>query len=145
MKPLLKAALLLSALAALPGCAWVLIGGGGALVYLLGKPAEDSPQTPPAVFITPIPATASGDVDVEYTVSDAEADPANVEVAWSLDGTAFSAATPVSGTSTAGLATSAAGVVHHFLWDSRTDLGTAPQGTVYARIAPSDAHGAGTP
>ena len=144
MKSLRRSVLLLSAFLFLPGCAWVVIGGLGAALYSVNRPGEEPVRTPPSVFITPITTTASGDVDVEYAASDAERDPANVEVTYSLDGIAWSPATAVTGTTTTGLVTSPEGEIHHFLWNSLADLGTTPQGTVSVRILPSDASGTGT-
>ncbi|MHC5079923.1 MAG: Kelch repeat-containing protein [Planctomycetota bacterium] len=135
--------LLFALLLLLPGCAWFVIGGAAAVFYLQSPEEENVSETVPVVFITAIAGPVSGDVDVEYTLSDAEGNPVDVQVSYSLTGTVFSPATPVAGTLTAGLPSSPSGTVHHFLWDSLTDLGTTPQSTVYLRIIPTDIHGTG--
>lgn len=88
-------------------------GGGGALPVF----------STPTVFVTTPVGSQHSVVPVQFTITDAESDPASVTVFFSSDGGAvFQPATPAFGNGPlTGLPTTPGGTVHTFLWDSEDD------------------------
>jgi RHS repeat-associated protein len=82
-------------------------------------------------------------VVVRYALSDAESDPATLEVRFSTDsGASWSAATELRDSGSEGrsaLATSPAGVPHLFVWDAGNDLPALPAANVTLELTPADA------
>ncbi len=124
----------LAALAAAPGCGLSLTAGGIGYVLTSDKDDDETPipNSPPAGFVTTPAGLVNDVIRVEYRVIDAESDPVNVRVTWSSDGGAtFLPLPPLMATAATGLpehegvanlATSPAGTVHVFLWNSYSDL-----------------------
>ena len=90
------------------------------------------------------PQDGTGAVPITFILRDAEGDAADVVAEYSTNGgTSFSPARSAGGDGTAGLAASAGGTAHTFLWNSVADLGAQRVAGVLFRILPSDAGGAG--
>jgi hypothetical protein len=90
------------------------------------------------------PQDSSGAVPITYVLRDAEGDPVSVVADYSTNGgNSFSPARIAGGDGTTGLAASADGDAHTFLWNSVADLGATRVAGVLFRLRPSDAGGAG--
>ncbi len=103
-------------------------------------------QLPSASLSTPS-SPASGDVSIDYILTDAESDTCSILAEFSSDGGAtWSTATEVSGQGdgTTDLASSPSGVSHTFAWASGNDIVNTNISNVKFRITPSDANGTGT-
>ena len=103
-------------------------------------------QLPSASLSTPS-SPASGDVSIDYILTDAESDTCSILAEFSSDGGAtWSTATEVSGQGdgTTDLASSPSGVSHTFAWASGNDIVNTDISNVKFRITPSDANGTGT-
>lgn len=105
---------------------------------------------PLARVVTPA-SPAGRDVRLEYTLLDADADPADVAVEYSIDaGATWSPARDAGALrgsqGTTGLATAPGpGAVHEFVWDAGADLGSNLRYFVRLRLAPADRDGPGAP
>ena len=101
--------------------------------------------TPSAVVQTP--TAGSGNITVDYDLVDAESDPLNVLVEYSIDsGASYQAATEGPGSQgTTSLSSSPGGDPHFWVWDSVADIGANLRLFCRIRITPSDAGGPGTP
>jgi len=102
-------------------------------------------DTLPSVEITTPEDPVSGDVTIEYALSDAESDNCSIVVEYSEDGgTTWETATAgTGGDGTTGLTSSPDGTDHTYVWDSLTDLGTVYDTDVQFRITPTDTDGEG--
>jgi len=109
---------------------------------LLGSP---SPVVPAAAITTPS-GTQSGNVTINYTLTDANSDPCSILAQYSPDGgTTWDTATLGSGgDGTTGLTSSPSGTSHTFVWASATDLGSVLNSNIEFRITPSSASGTGS-
>jgi len=109
-------------------------GGGGGSGGTLVTPEDTS-----ATVTTPAGAQA-GYVSIAYSLTDGDAEPLSISVAFSTDGGAtFAPATAgPGGDGTAALASSAAGTAHTYVWNSVADVPGAST-TVQIRITPADA------
>lgn len=106
-----------------------------------GAPPAASVQSP----ISPITTTT---VRLDYALTDAQSDAANVVVEYSIDdGRTFSAAKDAGiaagSQGTVALATSPAGAPHVFVWDAASDLGRSLRHFVRVRVTPTDKDGVG--
>ncbi len=87
------------------------------------------------------------EVDIQFLVSDANSDNADIIVEYSLSGGTPIPATPKmsdprhSGTS--GLPTNPTGLVYHFIWDWQADLGSSPVNDVTVFVQARDSSGSG--
>jgi len=93
----------------------------------------------PSVEISPL-GTVSGDVHINYSLSDPESDPCNILVEFSLDdgGTFKTATQGPDSDGLIGLTTSEEGQRHRFVWASMTDIGPIERADVLIRITPAD-------
>lgn len=111
---------------------------------------SDDPQVPegsgvPAVAIQQPPDPASGDIPLVFNVSDADADPVDIDIAFArADGVFRSASPGAGGSGVTGLSSSPDGIGHTFVWDSRTDLPDGAQ-DVRIRIVAWDRDGGSLP
>src|SRR5207237_7106178 len=100
-----------------------------------------------AAVATPVRNSASiatGLVTVPYTLGDSIAESVNVTVEMSINGGAFSGALAgAGGDGISGLAANTAGVVHSFVWDAGTQLGSTARSNIRVRVTPSNAARAG--
>ncbi|MCZ6690906.1 MAG: NHL repeat-containing protein [Planctomycetota bacterium] len=129
------------------GCAYV---GAAVALSLAGSSdggRETTAQAPPVVLLNPIPVRQFGDVQVDYTLSDANGDPADIQVDFSTDGgLTYGPATEGPGSDgTLGLAAPATGMAHLYVWDSGADIGTAVQTQTRILFTPTGLGGSGTP
>ncbi|MCZ6690819.1 MAG: hypothetical protein O7H41_14600 [Planctomycetota bacterium] len=96
----------------------------------------------PGAAIAAVPAIVSGVVLVDYTLTDLESNPIDIDPSFSINGPAgpFSPATRAlgQGEGVAGLSSSVGGDLHTFAWDTLADMGTARETNVVLRIIPSD-------
>ncbi len=105
---------------------------------------DNVPQQPPSVLITSPTAgtTHSGDVTIQYTLTDINDDDCTIVVEYSTNG-GGSWAVCTEGTGGDGLSSLAAdatGIDHVFVWDSVADnVGTSASQPVLITITPSDA------
>jgi hypothetical protein len=101
-------------------------------------------RLPVARLATPA-SPASGNIPIEYVLSDLDSDLCNVTVDYSLDGGGtWRPATPgPGGDGTTLLESSPAGVAHTFVWDSLADLGAVRQANVLVRVRPRELGGSG--
>ncbi len=139
-RPLLLAALL-AASSAIPGCGLILEGGAVGLYLLLESDDGGESAHPPSLsdaHVVQAGFMRTG-VRVDISVADAESDPADVVMEYSLDSGA--SWLPASASSTppaeipAGLATSPSGLPHVIVWDAPSDLPAASSGwNIPARI-----------
>lgn len=84
-----------------------------------------------------VSATGGGEVPVEFVLVDAESDPVDVELRFSVDGGAtWSAGTTRS--PLIGLASSPAGVRHTVLWDALADLGARAESDYRVSVRPTE-------
>ena len=102
-------------------------------------------NTRPVVEIPYLRGTFCGDVQVPYTLKDAEGDLCNIIVEFSKDGINFLPATQgAGGDGLTNLSTSLAGVNHIFVWDSRANnVGLSLEERVQLKVRPFDAGGEG--
>ncbi|MCR4317342.1 MAG: FG-GAP-like repeat-containing protein [Planctomycetes bacterium] len=100
----------------------------------------------PGVSITQPADIASGNVGIGYLLSDSESHSVSIEVLFSMDGGAsfFPATAFAGGDGIANLASSPAGILHTFLWNSMADIGGVRNENARVRIIPSDNSGVGT-
>jgi sugar lactone lactonase YvrE len=130
----------------LSGCG-VIIGTGtaGAVLLIDYFDEEEQPGLPRAYSGFVVTAgSLRGNVEVRYTLSDAEGDPANLAVEYSADsGGTWLAATDAGppGEGSANLSAPAGGQIHTFLWDAQADLPLAANWNteVNFRVEPVDA------
>jgi 6-phosphogluconolactonase (cycloisomerase 2 family) len=121
-----------------------LIGGG------CGGGSSGRKNTPPAVTIVTPAGTQQGNVTIDYTLFDGQADPVVLTVEYSTDGGAtFWPATdagPTAGSDgVTGLTSNpTAGIPHVFVWDSSADLPDVDVPDTRIQMTPMDA-AAGTP
>lgn len=99
-------------------------------------------NTPPTAAVMTPAGVQSGDIPIDYFLSDAQSDTCSVEVLYSTNGgTSWQAATmAAAGDGVTGLSTSPAGIARLYYWDSRAD-GVAPgtqTDTIRVRIIPTD-------
>ncbi|MFH1422642.1 MAG: sialidase family protein [Planctomycetota bacterium] len=140
------------------GCGSAIIATVAALQNINPQKAEPKPDavnTPPIVVISPITGTLSGDIEISYTLSDQQSNPADIRVRYSTDfgitwlpqeraKNATEADSNEKSEGVTNLTTSPAGVLHYFIWKSRTDLGSGTFLNVRIQITPSD-EDAGSP
>jgi len=116
---------------------------GGSAAFTVNNTAYN--QSPTAAASTPA-GTLSGNIQINYFLSDAENDECDIVVEYSTDGSNWYGATMgPAGDGTSGLSSSSSGMSHMYLWNSLFD-GVAPSdvvNTVRVRITPTDFH-AGT-
>ncbi|MEQ8762416.1 MAG: Ig-like domain-containing protein [Planctomycetota bacterium] len=105
-------------------------GGGGGGGFL--------PQNPTQVTINNISGDQSGSVTVNYVLTDPDQNNVDILVEFSTDGTNFQAATEDETAATSegrfGLATSAGGTPHVFVWSSSTDAPSLNTNLAFLRI-----------
>jgi hypothetical protein len=100
--------------------------------------------TPADVKVSAIAAPAtgarvSGNVTVTYTLESDLAVTASLDPEWSTNGSTYADCTAgPGGDGTTGLATSGAGTVHTYIWNSVTDVGSAVEDEVYVRLRAND-------
>jgi hypothetical protein len=104
-----------------------------------------SPNIRPTVSVVTPSMPKSGNVAINYTLTDAESDLCGVEVQYSPDnGSTWLAATRgPGGDATLGIVSSASGTAHTFVWASGSDIANANNSNVQIRIVPFDSGGAG--
>lgn len=110
-------------------------------------PTPTPTPTGPAFHVTvQTPASpASGAVELRYALTHDEAAAATVVVEYSAGpGAPFQSATAAGGDGLADLSSSAEGVPHLFVWDSRADLGAVDASAVRLRVTPAGAQPAAT-
>ncbi len=146
-RTLLSALLALSFALALTGCAWFLLGGAGGIAYTVTQQEDDEPvNRPPSVSIASPAASdlVSDRVQVRYSLMDAEGEPCDLRVRYSVDGgVTWNPATEVNAfpsEGVEGLTATPAGSAHVFVWNSFLDLGNAnfpdaASGNVSMRLA----------
>jgi len=117
------------------------------------EPAQTEGPSAPVVTVSPVEVVESAYVPVDYTLIDGDSAVADIIVKYSTDGLNYYDATeavsdPDTGKTSdgvGGLAVSATGVAHTFVWDSLVD-GVSGVTTVYIEITATDAEGnASTP
>ncbi len=105
----------------------------------------------PSVALTPVAApVVSSLVVVDFALTDADADPATLDVRFSLDDGATWAAARDAGAAhgsagTQALASAPGGAPHRFVWDAGHDAGRTYRAFVRLRLTATDVDGAGTP
>lgn len=128
-------------------------GAGNVIVQLtpadadMGAPVRSnafavSPNTPAAIVVTgPVGQVTGAIVDIDFTITDAQSDPIDIIVEYSLDqGSTFLIATDAAISGSSGvqmLASSPAGMAHTFKWDAGADLQVASASAVIAQIRPA--------
>jgi len=122
------------------------VGGGGGGGAAPGAP----PDQPPAAAVSVAGDAFADLVTLEMTLLDPEGDPADVDVAFSTDGAAFAPATEArvfASEGTRGLAATALGTPHRFVWNALHDLGGADAAGARLRVTPRASPGgtAGAP
>ncbi|MGD0461900.1 MAG: hypothetical protein ABSB74_05385 [Tepidisphaeraceae bacterium] len=101
--------------------------------------------TVPTATITTPTGTQSGNVTINYTLTDANSDPCSILAQYSADGgTTWNTATAGGGDGTTGLSSTPGGITHSFVWASATDLPGISNSDVEFRITPSSAGGSGS-
>ncbi len=103
-------------------------------------------NTLPVVTMSAITTIQTGNVSVNYTLSDFDADTCTINVSYSLDGgITFASATKGSGgNNLTGLTTNSSAASYTFVWDSLTDIGTDYSETAQIRISANDGYGTGS-
>jgi hypothetical protein len=103
-------------------------------------------ESPPVAVVQTPQGVQSGDVNISYTLKDAQGDTCTISVVFSEDGglTLHTATAAPGGDGTAGLTSSPTGQNHLFVWDSVADIGLTSQNDIRIRITPSDSQ-VGTP
>ncbi len=95
----------------------------------------------PAASVETPAGNPGGRVEIAYTLSDGESNPANVAAAFSIDGgTTWNVPTRFAGLGSEGvssLTTSQAGIRHVFRWESYPDMGAGDFQVVF-RVTPTD-------
>ncbi|GIW70723.1 MAG: hypothetical protein KatS3mg102_0265 [Planctomycetota bacterium] len=142
----LRALVLLLPALLLAGCGATLIGaltavatsgGGGGSSGGGGSPPTNQP--PVLVLIESPPDPAVGTVALRYRLLDAESDPADLLVEYSLGGGPFLGASAAADSDgTAGLGTSPMGVEYRFVWNAFFDTGAVDE-QVVLRLTPREA------
>jgi hypothetical protein len=105
------------------------------------------PNLRPSVSATTSSGTKSGAVAIVYSLLDPESDSCSIVVEYSADGGATwktASNADGQGDGQTGLAASASGVQHTFVWASRFDMPNKYSSNVTLRITPRDAGGSGT-
>jgi hypothetical protein len=93
----------------------------------------------PEVKIPNIPNGSSGDILIEFVLTDIEEDLVNITAEYSSNGRDFYSATlGVGGNGTTYLSSSREGTSHVFVWDSGVDLFGIDDDSVYFKITPTD-------
>ena len=106
--------------------------------------AFSSGNDTPAVAITQPVATNSGNIIINYSVSDPAADAVNIACYFSRDNSIWTAATIAAGDLT-GVSTSAGGDAHQVVWNSAADVVGLNDYSVWFRVTATDgAPAAGT-
>ncbi len=104
---------------------------------------EETANEPPAVSEVSLAPALPGTLDVAFTLTDPEGDPASVALAWKKGDGPFTPATLGAGAIVEGLASGGDG--HLVRWLAQVDLGKGETGDVTLRITPADAFGVGPP
>jgi len=91
----------------------------------------------PSITITEPAPVESGNIIIEYTVSDAASDEVSLVCEYSTDGTTYSAMAIAAG-ETSNITTSIGGEVHKVVWGSNSDIPNINEGTVWVKIQASD-------
>ena len=97
-------------------------------------------STAPLVQVTTPAMVRSGEIPIQYTLTDPEGDPATIDVEYSTDGGAsYAPALPASASEpTVDLLTAPTGTAHSFTWDSVGDVGFGLFSQVRMRIHATD-------
>ncbi|UCE73841.1 MAG: hypothetical protein JSV56_12600 [Methanomassiliicoccales archaeon] len=94
---------------------------------------------PPSVSITTPAGEQSGNIPIQYTLSDSGHDLCDIVPLYSLDGNTFyDAAQGTGGDSVENLSSSATGITHTFNWASNLNISGVDKSKVYFRILPKD-------
>ncbi len=147
MKPVAVAAFLALLLIA-SGCGSAV---AGAVWYFLPEEKDEEPVAQetivepdaPVVIIPTLSGVYSGDLDINYTLTDQDSDSVDVVIYFSLDSganytTAATESLDPRSEGTSALTSSPTGVNHLFVWDMLTDVGVGRVDTVRLRFTPSD-------
>jgi hypothetical protein len=135
-------------------------GFGGMMIWQLGQDdfgsksllaamnSEDqrflTGQVPTASVTAPT-SVQTGDVSIGYTLIDADSNPCQISMQYSINGglTWATATADTGGEGVSGLSSSPAGTQHTFVWNSSADLAKVTVYNVQMRITPGNADGAG--
>ncbi|MHC4661564.1 MAG: Kelch repeat-containing protein [Planctomycetota bacterium] len=97
-------------------------------------------NTPPTAIITTPSATMSGDITIDYILSDSVQDNVSVLAQFKIGAGPWTNAMATAGSEPISwIPASPTGVAHYFIWDSVLNLGSFETGNVYFRILPYDA------
>jgi N-acetylneuraminic acid mutarotase len=132
---------LITILLLLQGCGWFVVGGVGATVYYLQS--EDA-ESAPVVVITAPARMIENPAQITFTLHDAEANPCEITIEYSVNNGDFHPAVQgTGGDGASGLASSSEGSPHTFSWDfsSGPDLTLPETNNVTVRITARDASG----
>ncbi|MCZ6690818.1 MAG: hypothetical protein O7H41_14595 [Planctomycetota bacterium] len=94
--------------------------------------------SPPSVTISMITSPSSGDITVNYTLTDAESDLQDIVVEYDVGGGPVPATEGAGSDGVTGLTSSPGGTAHVFVWESVTDLGRDFVPNVTITITPMD-------
>jgi hypothetical protein len=99
-----------------------------------------APNTPPSLVLTTPSGSQSGDIGIDFTISDNEGNPSYVTVEYSTDsGGSYRPASAVPGTELGLISTSSSGIPYTFTWDSFKDkVGLLDSAQVIIRMTPED-------
>ena len=116
--------------------------GGQAAVFLSRAETQlfANFQAPPSVVVTTPSKEQSGNIAINYTLTDAESDTCSIQVQYSLDGgvTWKTAKAGPGGDGTTGLTSSPGGTSHTFVWASASAIVNTNSSNVVVRITPND-------
>jgi hypothetical protein len=120
------------------GCFYAGVGGLAVLVANNGSDGRTTPNTNPQAVIAAVNEQLLGDVNLSFTISDAEGDPAAVTLFYSFAGGPFLPCTAASGSpDNSQFVTSAGGREGSFVWDASTDLMAVSETTAVIRVVAS--------
>ncbi|UCE35914.1 MAG: hypothetical protein JSW00_10130, partial [Thermoplasmata archaeon] len=102
------------------------------------------PNSPPSVWVYTPSGIQSGNITIDFVLEDFDqGDDGNmsISVEYSTDGTSWEGAIAGQGSDLDHLFNN---TLYHFVWDSKADIGSIYDTTVYIRITPADRAGNGT-
>ena len=97
-------------------------------------------NTAPKATVTTPTTMQSGDIAIDYSLTDPDADTCTIVVEYSIDGGATWKTTTAgsTGNGTSGLTSIATGASHSFVWASGSDIVAASYSNIQVRITPTD-------
>lgn len=113
----------------------------------LSIPVTIPNQPPEVMLLSPSGDVTANEIVIEYLLRDAESDPADIQVMFSIAGAQPLTATPNSldprHSGVSAMASNPAGILHRFIWNWQQDIPYSPVNDVVVSLLPTDAHGSG--